>query len=234
MQDIVGPNSMIAMISRQINDTISTDPVLDLNLTNGLNNTQLAQIQWGSCALLCAQRFYLSGVPTLTSTADPLFSPDFPTQPEWSFYVSANSGDPFYQFNTAESEELLNRDFESTKSLLNSDNQKRFKDLYDANDYDSIREQFGLKYDKQIELMNGYLNFIHHNWLQQGRHYDNIAMGTLVQKSLNNSYSFIRDTLPLDLTTRFFAEVNEKNNWDCQHYIGKAVTDYSQTMKICL
>ena len=44
MEDIVGPNSMIAMISRQINSTISTDPVLDLNLTNGLNDTELAQI----------------------------------------------------------------------------------------------------------------------------------------------------------------------------------------------
>ena len=59
-------------------------------------------------------------------------------------------------------------------------------------------------------------------------------MGTLVQKSLNNSYTFIRDTLPLDLTTRFFAEFNDKNDQDCAAYIGKAVSDEAHLNSICL
>lgn len=45
MQQIVGPQSMIAMISNQISNTMLTDPELDLR--GVFDMTALAQTQWG-------------------------------------------------------------------------------------------------------------------------------------------------------------------------------------------
>ena len=60
-----------------------------------------------------------------------------------------------------------------------------------------------------------------------------MALGTLVSKSLNNSYSLIYDTLPLDLTTRRLASYNKANSKDCASYVSLVTTDQSQVTAAC-
>ena len=71
------------------------------------------------------------------------------------------------------------------------------------------------------------------NFLCQGGDYRNIALGTLVQKSLNNSYTLINSTLPLDLTTRQLASDNKADGKTCDTYLTVVTTDASLRAQIC-
>jgi len=120
------------------------------------------------------------GVPTPTSIADATFDPNFVTEPEFSFYVTAsghNSTD-FIEVNTAK--EILLQDVESYQSLLNTDNMREFYSMHDAGDYSGIMLRFDLASAVQADLLYEYLEKMIEQFLSQGTDYTNVALGTLV------------------------------------------------------
>ena len=178
MQQIVGPASMIAMISNQISNTMLTDPTLDLR--GVFDMVQLAQTQWAQGSILSSPRFLLMGVTAPTSIADPAFDPNFITEPEFSFYVAAHGGNAtqYIEVNTAK--EILLQDVESYQSLLNTDNMREFYSMYGVGDYSGIQLRFDLGSVAQIDFVYAYLESMIDDFLSQGTDYTNVALGTLV------------------------------------------------------
>ena len=84
-----------------------------------------------------------------------------------------------------------------------------------------------------MNYMYSYLNSMVAKFLSQGSDYTNIALGSLVQKSLNNSYSFINETLPLDLTTRMLASYNKVQGKSCKDYMSMVLFDEGEISSVC-
>ena len=110
---------------------------------------------------------------------------------------------------------------------------RAFYSLYELGNNDELMLRFEFSNHTQIPFMYQYIEHIIDAFLSQGSDYKNIALGTLMQKSINNSYSLIEQTLPLDLSTRAFASYMKTNSFDCHHYIDQATTDTKKQDSIC-
>ena len=142
MAKIVGPSSMIAQISAQIQNTILDDPTLDLR--GKFDFTLLTQTQWAQGSILSNANFTFDGVPVLTSVGDPSFDPNFLEPPEFSVYVSTHGGDASLYPSIPTAEDVLARDVESFQTLLNTDNMRAFYGMYEMGNLDEIQVRFHL------------------------------------------------------------------------------------------
>ena len=226
MTNIVGENSMIAMIRQNIYETILNDS--SLGLSGKFDEEQLCRLQWASGGIVSNPEFYFYGLSVADSVGDPGFDPNYVTKPEYSVYVDANGGTAVEYITPVDVAKLLDQSVESYQSLLNSDNMRAFYSLYELGNTDELMLRFEFSNHTQIPFMYQYIEHIIDAFLSQGSDYKNIALGSLMQKSLNNSYSLIEQTLPLDLSTRALASHIKTGGLDCAHYIDQATTDPSK------
>ena len=68
---------------------------------------------------------------------------------------------------------------------------RAFYSDYELGNYDEIILRFGLKNQTQIPFLYGYIEHMIDAFLSQGSDYKNIALGSLMQRSINNTYSLI-------------------------------------------
>ena len=110
---------------------------------------------------------------------------------------------------------------------------RAFYSLYELGNIEEIKLRFEMTNQTQISFVYAYIEHMIDSFLSQGSDYQNIALGTLMQKSINNSYSLIEETLPLDLTTRTLACWINRNAYNCHTYIDYVTTNKTLQDSIC-
>ena len=110
---------------------------------------------------------------------------------------------------------------------------RAFYSLYEVGNFNEIMLRFELTNETQIKFLFCYIDHMIDAFLSQGSDYKNIALGSLMQKSINNSYSLIENILPLDLATRTLAHWINYNNYTCHTYIDYVTEDKTLQDSIC-
>lgn len=110
---------------------------------------------------------------------------------------------------------------------------REFYSMYGIGDYDGITLRFGFNSNDQIDFVMAYLEDMATSFLSQGADYSNVALGSVISRSIFSSYRLIYETLPNDLSTRKLASYNNINGKTCHTYIDPVATDTAQGDAIC-
>ena len=65
--------------------------------------------------------------------------------------------------------------------------------------------RFKLSSIEQVDAFYDYIEYAVKKFFRQDSDYNNIAMGSLMQKSMNTSFSVLKEVLPLEITSRVLA-----------------------------
>jgi hypothetical protein len=151
----------------------------------------------------------------------------FYSAPEFYLYLkrSSNDYDTSLALNFAQSQILMNRKVTNpddailssvrVQSLLNPDNIHIFFFDYTLKKYDAIKLRFGLSSNRQVDAMYGYLLDSTQRFLSMDCSYDSVAYASLLQKALNNSWTQLRDTLPIEVIARSIAYRTSIGIYNC-------------------
>ena len=88
------------------------------------------------------------------------------------------------------------------QSLLNPENIHEYLLDYTYGNYEDIKKRFALNSNMQVDAMYDYLIDATVIFLQQDCNYESVAYGSLLQKAMNNSWTQLRDTLPIEMIAR--------------------------------
>ena len=80
-----------------------------------------------------------------------------------------------------------------------------FLDFYSTKRYNHIMSRFKLSSIEQVDAFYDYIEYAVKKFFRQDSDYNNIAMGSLMQKSMNTSFSVLKEVLPLEITSRVLA-----------------------------
>ena len=82
---------------------------------------------------------------------------------------------------------------------------REFLDFYGNRRYNQIMNRFNFSSVDQVDAFYDYIEFAVKKFFRQDSDYNNIAMGSLMQKSMNTSFVLLKEVLPLEITSRVLA-----------------------------
>lgn len=222
----VGPQSMLAMVTNVLSQQVRTDTRLQ-QTTGSINQTEIAQAQWGDCAVVYDNM--MKGLPTTYSFAD--MDEVFKYPPEFGAYVmNPEKGGKTQNdaFGTSQSKVLVARDPASYQTFLNLENMQYYFETYAVGEYDALITRFGFVDDNQVDMFNSYIEELVDQFLLQNSTQEIVSMGTLLNKQMNATYGWLGRTLPLQLATRVVAS-NAKTDANVAIYDTMTPSEYYLT-----
>lgn len=151
----VGPQSMLAMITNVLSQQVRTDTRLQ-QTTGSINELEIAQIQWGDCAVVYDNM--LKGLPTTYSFAS--MDEVFKYPPEFGAYVMNPDKGGLTQedaIGASLAKIIVDRDPASYQTVLNIENMQYFYETYAVGEYDALITRFGFDNDNQVKMFNSYI-----------------------------------------------------------------------------
>ena len=110
------------------------------------------------------------------------------------------------------------RNVDSSTTFFNTHNMRRFYQSYDALDTSTMETMFGFSSWDQVEYAHAYFENAIENFLQQGATYDVIALSSLMNTGLNNTFGFLETTLPMTVTSRLVSNQIVDAGLTCQDF----------------
>ena len=104
---------------------------------------------------------------------------------------------------------------------------------YSYGKYDDIKKRFALNSDTQVDAMYSYLIDATVIFLQQECSYETVAYGSLLQKAMNNSWTHLRDSLPIEIIARTMAYQVKTGLYNCESMAYVAYQNTKQANSLC-
>jgi hypothetical protein len=101
---------------------------------------------------------------------------------------------------------LLAQDTNSYQTMLNPDNIRAFMKGYLEGEYANLQTRYGFRDADQCEYFYNYLQYLIKNLLLNNAPIENIAMGGLVERTLNQTYAALNRTFHLEVVVRNLAQ----------------------------
>ena len=120
------------------------------------------------------------------------------------------------------------------QSLLNPENIHEYLLDYTYGNYEDIKKRFALNSNMQVDAMYDYLIDATVVFLQQDCTYESVAYGSLLQKAMNNSWTQLRDTLPIEMIARTLSYQIKETIYNCENMVNIAYDDYTRSELECL
>jgi hypothetical protein len=163
----------------------------------------MVQIQWGSASVLGDPELMMMGVPALSSISE--IDTIFDGNPEFGSYVVTH-GRPDLILTSQQTAILLAQDTNSYQTMLNPDNIRAFMKGYLEGEYANLQTRYGFRDADQCEYFYNYLQYLIKNLLLNNAPIENIAMGGLVERTLNQTYAALNRTFHLEVVVRNLAQ----------------------------
>lgn len=151
----VGPQAMLAMITNVLSQQVRTDTRLQ-QTTGSINELEIAQIQWGDCAVVYDNM--IKGLPTTYSFAS--MDEVFKYPPEFGAYVMNPDKGGLTQndaIGASLAKIIVERNPSSYQTVLNLENMQYFYETYAVGEYDALITRFGFDNDNQVKMFNSYI-----------------------------------------------------------------------------
>lgn len=105
--------------------------------------------------------------------------------------------------------------------MLNPDNIRAFMKGYLEDEYTNLITRFGFRDADQCAYFYNYLTYLVQNQLLNNGPIENIAMGGLVERTLNQTYGALNQTFHLEVVVRNLAQTinNSGGSLSCDYYV---------------
>lgn len=104
--------------------------------------------------------------------------------------------------------------------MLNPDNIRAFMKGYLEGEYTNLITRFGFRNADQCAYFYKYLMFLVENQLLDNGPIENIAMGGLVERTLNQTYAALNRTFQLEIVVRNLAQtIGGATELNCAYYV---------------
>jgi hypothetical protein len=115
---------------------------------------------------------------------------------------------------------LLAQETGNYQTMLNPDNVRAFMKGYLEGEYTNLQTRFGFRSPDQCAYFYDYLLFLVENQLLDNGPIENIAMGGLVERTLNQTYAALNRTFHLEVVVRNLAQtIGGSTELNCAYYV---------------
>lgn len=180
----------------------------------------MTQIQWGQNSVLGDPDLMMMGVPALESIGQSDFDSIFNAYPEFGTFVIQN-GRPDLILTAQQSGALLAQSTDNYQTMLNPDNIRAFMNGVLEGEFANLQTRYGFRDQDQCQFFYNYLIYLVENSLLDNGPIENIAMGGLVERTLNQTYAALSRTFHLETVVRNLAmTINASTGQlSCDYYV---------------
>lgn len=220
----LGSGSMLLQIAATVYNRILLSP--SLNQHGKVKLEEVVPYQWGFSGITAGADINLAGVTDFYSVA--ALNDQMPYPPEFFAYVmdpTRGASTSEYALNTTVSERDFSRDISELTTFLILDSVKEFYVAYESNDISTMYNHFQFKDWTQAEMFHSYLGELVDHFLVQNTTYDIIALASLMDLNLQNSYEYLAEQLPVNVAARVTASLIKAAGTTCVDYFVAAQVD---------
>jgi hypothetical protein len=173
-------------------------------------------------------------MPTIYSVAD--LVPYLSTAPEfgaWLIDVNLGNKGVGLALNNSQSLSMYKQDLSSYNTLLNVQNVRYLYMQYAQKNYQNIMTRFVFNSTEQVDAFMEYCDYMVDTFLFQGTNEEITAVGSLLSKQTNATFTYLQTTLPVTLASRVLVSEIALAGDSCTDYVAVAVSDTDRQAAIC-